>query len=506
MMTMTPLLLLAVALKFVFEAVQCLKCVFLHPLSTIPGPWYASLSDWWLAYHTFRFEQANVVHNLFAKFGPIVRAGPNKILFRDAQAMRDVYIIRRFEKGPVYQSFKLNGMDHAFTILDNESHAARRRASGPHYSAANIAHFQSQMHKETLSLVDKLESIAGQMSVDCLDLLKTYHAQLAVLSIFGYHLGAVEKWSTDTPNEFCQAISDFPKQGIVKRFFPRWVWALLCCIPNKRWKSFTQCSKLLTEFAMARTLELEQQLELGKEFEASPPLVYRLLQYHQPLSHNPLEHDVVITDCLAHLIAGVETTANTLVYFLWQLACSPQIQRKLQLEIDSAMLDRSIIPKLSILQNLPYLNAFINEGCIFRPPRPRCDFRSIGTCCPAGSELHLAWTRPSPPALLSALKRGLCTATPTCFPPPETFDPERWLDNSEPAGVARATHMMPFGIGTRVCSGQALAQAALLIPLVAIVRNFRIRAGESTTDESMRKKHGSVRSVSYDFCDVMLIK
>ncbi|KAJ6477207.1 cytochrome P450 [Mycena vulgaris] len=56
---------------------------------------------------------------------------------------------------------------------------------------------------------------------------------------------------------------------------------------------------------------------------------------------------------------------------------------------------------------------------------------------------------------------------PDVFPAPERFDPGRWVGDT-PGGAARAAHMMPFGLGTRACVGQQLAQASPSPPLFAI--------------------------------------
>lgn len=40
----------------------------------------------------------------------------------------------------------------------------------------------------------------------------------------------------------------------------------------------------------------------------------------------------------------------------------PDIVEKLQAELDAAMPDSQVIPDISALQKLPYLNAFIKEG------------------------------------------------------------------------------------------------------------------------------------------------
>lgn len=68
------------------------------PLAAVPGPWYAAVSDFWLTTHVMRLRQCFAVHDLFERYGPIVRIGPNKIAFRDQQAMRSVYSVHKFDK------------------------------------------------------------------------------------------------------------------------------------------------------------------------------------------------------------------------------------------------------------------------------------------------------------------------------------------------------------------------------------------------------------------------
>lgn len=72
---------------------------------------------------------------------------------------------------------------------------------------------------------------------------------------------------------------------------------------------------------------------------------------------------LLIHRCLYYFrIAGSDTTSTSLSYFFWELSRRADIMKKLQAELDEAMTDIGTIPSLSVLQELPYLNAFINEG------------------------------------------------------------------------------------------------------------------------------------------------
>ena len=54
---------------------------------------------------------------------------------------------------------------------------------------------------------------------------------------------------------------------------------------------------------------------------------------------------------------------------------------------------------------------------------------------------------------------------------PETFQPERWIDDEGKFFIASRS-FLPFSTGRRVCVGESLAKAELLIFLVAIFQRF----------------------------------
>jgi hypothetical protein len=91
----------------------CLPCLYLilraicyllfSPLSKIPGPWYAAVSDFWLTTHVLRLEKCKTIQKLFEVYGPVVRVGPNKVVFCDFSAMHTVYSVLKFDKSPHYK-------------------------------------------------------------------------------------------------------------------------------------------------------------------------------------------------------------------------------------------------------------------------------------------------------------------------------------------------------------------------------------------------------------------
>ena len=74
------------------------------PLCDIPGPWYAAISDFWLTAHVLRLQQCRTIHALFEVYGPVVRVGPNKVVFNDLSTTKNVYSVLKFDKSTYYKS------------------------------------------------------------------------------------------------------------------------------------------------------------------------------------------------------------------------------------------------------------------------------------------------------------------------------------------------------------------------------------------------------------------
>jgi hypothetical protein len=54
--------------------------LWFSPLKSVPGPWYAAISDVWFIFRALHAEQPMAIHSLLKKYGPVVRIAPNKVL------------------------------------------------------------------------------------------------------------------------------------------------------------------------------------------------------------------------------------------------------------------------------------------------------------------------------------------------------------------------------------------------------------------------------------------
>lgn len=80
--------------------------------------------------------------------------------------------------------------------------------------------------------------------------------------------------------------------------------------------------------------------------------------------------------------------------------------------------------------------------------------------------------------------------SPLLFPDPETFKPERWINNDlDPRGERIEQYILAFGKGTRSCVGINLAYAEMYTILATIFRKFPDIKLHNTMPEDVELVH-----------------
>jgi pentalenene oxygenase len=187
-----------------------------------------------------------------------------------------------------------------------------------------------------------------------------------------------------------------------------------------------------------------------------------LLQAQDEESGQPLTPHQICSEILTLAVAGTETTASVLSWVLYELANNPEIDERVQAELDSVLGDRPVT--FADLTQLPYLGRVITETLRLHHTgwlvtRRTLQAPRVGRWeIPAGTELAYCQ---------HALHRD-----PELFPDPLTFDPDRWLDdNLTPLSDGA---FLPFGAGKHKCIGDRFAQAELTTAIATLTRAWRL--------------------------------
>ncbi|MCS6848761.1 MAG: cytochrome P450 [Anaerolineae bacterium] len=162
------------------------------------------------------------------------------------------------------------------------------------------------------------------------------------------------------------------------------------------------------------------------------------------------------------IVAGHETTANTLTWAWYLLSQHPQAEAALHAELDAVLGGRA--PAFDDLPRLPFTEAVVKETLRLYPAayvtsrEPQEDVRIGDYLVPKGSTVLIS------PYVTHHDTRW--------FNAPEQFKPERWLGDLEKRLPKFA--YFPFGGGPRICIGNAFALMEARLILATIAQRFRL--------------------------------
>uniref|UniRef100_A0A8D1ZUT8 Cytochrome P450 2J2 n=1 Tax=Sus scrofa TaxID=9823 RepID=A0A8D1ZUT8_PIG len=215
------------------------------------------------------------------------------------------------------------------------------------------------------------------------------------------------------------------------------------------------------------------------------------IEKHKGNATSSFQEENLIFTTLDLFFAGTETTSTTLRWSLLYMALYPEIQEKVQAEIDR-VLGQSQQPSTAARESMPYTNAVIHEvqrmGNIIPLNVPREvaeDTTLAGYHLPKGT---MVLTN------LTALHRD-----PTEWATPDTFNPEHFLENGK---FKKREAFLPFSIGKRACLGEQLARTELFVFFTSLLQKFSFRPPDNEKLSLKFRVGLTLSPVTYCICAV----
>jgi cytochrome P450 len=286
--------------------------------------------------------------------------------------------------------------------------------------------------------------------------------------------GRLTKSATLHPNEndlkFCQEVSKY--LGLTSQFITDGKENLLHSlgIDSRKMKVFKKHLNNIHDYGNALTADFVQRHAEGKlnEYEESSYFAKALGDVAAKHNHSTKEmRDFAIL----LLVAGIDTTSNSLHWILIALAQNPELQEKLYEETKNV----AISSETRFAQALPYTQQVLREthrlfktiGSGSLEKSSPVDLVLHGYEVPKGTYVSLAMTKDSDPNLVEK---------------PELFNPEMWSPEAVRARKGTDAEIIdhrlladPFSAGARMCPGSRVANLEIQILLHSLVQRYRFR-------------------------------
>ncbi|WP_434041921.1 MULTISPECIES: cytochrome P450 [Sorangium] len=424
----------------------------LHELH--PDRWHLEFERWW---RTFG--------DMF-----VVRMGRQPILVvAEGELVRDVLqrrpaVFRRMRT--IEDVSREAGMVGLFAA-DGEAWRKQRQLINPTFHARHVEGFFPSIREITGRLRDLWSRAADEGAArDVLGDLMRYSVDVTSCVAFGRDLDTLGG-GPDALQEHLQRVF----LGLNRRMLaPLPYWRYLGLPADRAYdRALVAVKRLILEIVAAARRELEG----GADRPARPQTLLELMIVARD-GDNPKAHlsdAEVYANVLTMMLAGEDTTANTLAWILYYLGSRPDVQARAREEADR-VLGGGLIPTLEQSKRLEYTSAVTQETLRLRSAAPLLYLEAnhdtaVGdVAVPAGAGVV---------ALTRAIGRK-----PEYFSDPESFRPERWLAGA-PATLPHEPRMaLAFGSGPRICPGRSMALLECAVTVGMVLRSFTVQLADHT--------------------------
>ncbi|XP_066532437.1 cytochrome P450 2J2-like isoform X2 [Hoplias malabaricus] len=440
-----------------------MKCQDKNPPCFPPGPWPLPFMG-----NIFTGLDFRTIDKLAEEYGDVfsLRWGSEKIVFISGYKMvKEALVIQldsfadRPSNVPMFDQI-LNGT--GLIISNGYLWKMQRKFANSHLRNFNkgLRGLELIIQEESVYLCDAFKEEQGPFDPQLL--LSSAVSNIISSLVFGHRFEYHDKQFQNILQLDSEAIflSGLTRTQLYN-VFPR----LFNFVPGPHQKMFANYSKVL-EF-------LNDEINKHKEdLDSSNPRDYidAYLVEMEKRKSDPeagFNFDTLLSATLDFFEAGTETSATTLCWGLLFMMKYPEIQRKVQAEIDR-VIGHSRLPSMTDRPNMPYTDAVIHEtqrlGNIVplgAPKRACKDTMLGGYFIPKGTTITTS--------LSSVLKDKNEWET------PGSFNPGHFLD--EKGQFRKRDAFLPFSAGKRVCLGEQLARMELFLFFTSLLQHFTLTPG-----------------------------
>jgi cytochrome P450 len=304
---------------------------------------------------------------------------------------------------------------------------------------------------------------AANETIDLQSDLMRYTVDVTSGLAFGVDMNTLE-----SDDEVIQAHLDQIFPALFRRLmapFPYWTWF--------RDRKLDRHLKALHEAVAGFIAQARSRMAADPGLREKPTNLLEGMIAARDHSDSGLTDADVAGNVLTMLLAGEDTTANTLAWMIYLLHRHPDALKRAREEVLGKNLHH-----YESMTALPFVDACINETMRLKPVAPIIILQPTRDTTIAGIEV------PKGTLLMCLMRAGAIDER--RFPDARAFDPGRWLSGASAASPKRVS--MPFGAGPRLCPGRYLAILEMKIVTAMLLNSFEIES-VGTPDGGEAREH-----------------
>ncbi len=185
---------------------------------------------------------------------------------------------------------------------------------------------------------------------------------------------------------------------------------------------------------------------------------------------------------LTLLLAGEDTTANTIAWMIHLLWRHPAALARARAEVRAVCGDATALTPEQ-MGRLDYLEACAHETMRLKPVAPMLPLQALKDLTIGDVQV------PAGTVVISLMRRD--SVSEDHLPRAAAFEPERWLEAGAPGAAASAARRvsMPFGAGPRICPGRYLALLEIKMAMAVLLGRFEIAAVDAPGGAAEPREH-----------------
>lgn len=387
------------------------------------------------------------------------------VVLSDTNAIQEILKNRpsRFRRVANFETILKELGAHGVFTAEGQEWNQHRRLINPAFKVSQLKAFYPTLTEITHRLCKTIASQPADFNFQ--EIMKRYTVDITSALSFGMDINTLEH--PDSKLE--QSLSVMFPMVSSRLKMPIPYWRFFKLKKDKELdEALTFIHKQISLFIEAAKNRIEKA-DRTTDGEIEPKNILESLILAKDDQGQPFSDEMITGNVLTLLMAGEDTTANTLAWVIDYLVDRPALQEQLFQEIQENYPNSNESTKGNLgwqdLDSFPLIMGAAQESMRLKPVAPLLFLENI-------EDEDICGYRIAKGTMITVLL-SINSFNPALFRNPNEFIPNRWLSMSGEESKKISRELMPFGAGPRLCPGRQLALTEMKIALIEMIKQFK---------------------------------